>query len=285
MATVNQIWRGESGEIGVSGNKGVKRYTDVYQVIADSETDDIVTVADLAGLPQLFDLHASDPDVRVRNRSFSKQDSSRIEWEARISYSNEVTSPEDQEDNPLAEPARISWGTVKVERPAILDTDGNLILMSNGLPPDPPLVRQTSHVLLRITRNEPDFDGATALNYIDHINTTEFSGGASKKVRCNDISAEEQHRAGVNFWVIGYEFEYAPENEAWDEVFPNVGYVELSGGEVVRIKDKNNQDVSEPWPLDENGAKVDAGDLPGGATFQRKQIYDDVDFNQLGLPV
>lgn len=184
--------------------------------------------------------------------------------------------------DPTSKPPKGSFSTRKVTRIYTHDRDGNPILNSAGMPYDPPLQGEFSHFIYKIERAEIAFTDATAAAYVDKLNSSMFLGRPKGFVKCNDITASSESADGMTYWNVSYEFEYAP--EGWQPEVLEAGLMELVGeGEEKtrqRIKDDEGEDVVEPWPLDDDGQKLEAGE---DVIYTEWETHEEANFNGLGL--
>ena len=109
-----------------------RRYTEVYRAVTNSNHDTAVTV--LAAAPAFGAVYSGDMAAfcrrrRARNESFSKR-----VWIVTLAYSTE----REIEENPLDDPAIITWDTDPFQKPVVKDRDGKAHLNSAGDPFDPP---------------------------------------------------------------------------------------------------------------------------------------------------
>lgn len=90
-------------------------------------------------------------------------------WLVTVSYSSEVEFNE----NPLDEPARITWDTEQFQKPLVKDKDGNAAVNSAGDPLDPPQMVDDSRRVVTIVKNLPAVPGWIQ-SYQDAVNSDEF---------------------------------------------------------------------------------------------------------------
>src|SRR5690606_18163563 len=114
--------------------------------------------------------------------------------------------------------------------------------------------------VLRFERNEPSYPRDAILNYVNRLNSSAFSGADPGTVMCTDISATEEFSKTVRYWKVIYEFSCL--HLGWQPELLNQGLFEKVDGKRTRIKDKNKEDITDPVPLDANGAVIDPADLP-----------------------
>ncbi len=286
VVLVTQEYKGRGGSL---NTKNDLTDTKVFIALTDDEADDTYDVANSTLLPQRWDPHPTRDLLSVQTVSPKNFDADPLRWRVTVNYSNETEDQaEEDEDNPLSEPVKRQWRTVSHEVPATKDRDGTAILNKAGVPYDPPLMRTVRNSIMQFDMNEPTFDDATADSYVGALNSLTFAGKAPGKVRCNDITAVEEFKNGVSYWKVHYEFEY--NRRGWQPEVLEMGYLErVSGGdcdgEFRRIKDCNDQELTEPVPIDAAGKPIKSGDLPAAAIYTTWNTEDEIDFNLLGLTV
>lgn len=253
-------------------------FTDVYRVTVGDPKDGgsvIETAFPAFGTP-----HPEKSHALLIEGNFDKVPNERFIWTGRLRYSS---APAEVKDNPLDQPVKRRWRTVKVMKPATKDRNGKIIIDKAGLQYDPPVEKPSRHVILQFTRNEPAFDGASALEFVDKISSTTFSGAPAGTLLIDDIEADEAFHNGASYWVVVYSFEYNP--EGWQPEILEQSFYQIKNGERVRIRDKDGQDVVFPWPIDADGKAIPHADVMAGAAIATKwEIFHEVNPASLGLP-
>lgn len=118
-------------------------------------------------------------------------------------------------DNPLNQPALISWTFNKYERPMLRSYDNGIACVtSSGNVYDPPLVYEDARPCVTITRNEASYSPANAITYHNCLNKEAFATAAPLCAKVNYITAAQQFSNGVAFYQVTYEIEINRESFA-----------------------------------------------------------------------
>jgi hypothetical protein len=228
-------------------------------------------------------LHPDDASYSCRSITCEPTDSPSLNWFATCEYSRQSNNPDDEPDNPLNEPVQVNISGQKVTKALTKDVDGNSICTSSLQAFDPPPEITRTLPVVTFVRNEPFYDISVAMDYIDHVNSGSFMGGAAGFWKCNDISADKMFLDQQEYFQVRYVFEYNP--DGWNLSLLNVSYHEIDAGTVVRIKDDEGRDVAVPWPLDLGTGAAQASPLTlGSFNYREFIVFPDANFNSLGLP-
>ena len=256
-----------------------RRQTEQYTVETDG-VDDAETVLNSPSVKQIYNLHASDSSSRViRTRASQREEKPEL-FTVDVEYSTAAAgSEEEEEPDPLNEDAEVSWNTAAVNVVAEKDRNDNAILNKAGDAFDPPIEVERPHAVLTVTRNQASFNGSTALAYVQKVNSAVFAGGAVGTVMCRSISATDEIKNNIQYWRVTYEFEYAP--EGWQPEILEQGLRDANGDP---LKGDDGDDVTTPVPIDSSGDRITTG-LPSAAIFTTFNVYEETNFNSLGLTV
>lgn len=209
-------------------------------------------------------------DVRV-----SSEDG--CQWEATVTYG--PFDANQQPQNPIDWPLKITHGFAKFENVVEEDIDGNAILNSAEDYFDPPVTRDDSRPVMRIARNEKTFDPAISYQFKDAVNKNSFFGADPGTVKCADIAADLVFNPDIGwFYSVSYDFEYNP--DGWEKRILDQGmkYLDASGNKSPVTE--AGKPASSPVLLDGDG-----GILPVGAdpVFLTYKVYPEEDFDILNL--
>lgn len=283
LISFKEIHNGRDGGDELSSDgKQVSRYTRVFRGLTDSNTDQATVILGSSLCPNVgsaypWDGRAYCRRVRPRQESFSK-----TVWITTCAYSSE----RELEEDPLNEPAAISWSTANYTRPYYMDKDGQAILTAAGFYFDPPVEGDDSRWGANVSKNVARVPGWLGA-YKNAINSTTFScdgypvGALKGKLSGIEIS-EKQTRNDVTFRVLTMRIDI---NEGtWIEETLNAGLYEIAtpGEQPRKMTDKDGQEVTEPWPLDAAGAQI-TNPTPSNATYISSSIYNELNFNVLPL--
>jgi hypothetical protein len=261
------------------------RYQRVFLARTDNPWDGARTVLNHPLIPRRYSYYSSGSELdlaaickRVRAIPY---DSARTFWKVIAEYDTHL-DPAQQEPNPLNRPPEIKYFTIQYTIPAIEDKDGNPIQNSAHERFDPPAERQVSH--LAFTAARAVLDPGSRLEVVDTVNSTPWWGAAARRWRCNHVEAELQYEridddTTIAYWWTVLTFERHRKN--WDLSILDQGFSEVVQGERIKIRDDHDDPVSEAVNLDGAGRVLPA-DAP--AVFLSFRVYDELDFNALGLP-
>lgn len=269
--------------------KIVRTYQESYRVEVDSVEDGPYVVGSAAAgphpVPLLGQPHFEDSSATCRKITPKRQADAKLAWLVTVDYSTETPDPEEEEENPLLRPVIRNKRSNQVDEPLIIDLDGEMILNTAGCQPTTPVLVKRGYGIYQFTKNYSTFNDTFADALEDSINSQPFLGKDAGTIRCNSVEAGEKFEGDYHFWEVNLEFEYNP--HGWQPTMLNDGLHEIAdigfGDELVRILDAHGEPVSEPVPLDINGARIAATALPGAAITREWKGYEEYDFNQLNL--
>lgn len=277
---------------------GERTYTATYMVTTDSASDGPITVANAAGVAigASYSL-GNDTDSRAYCNSkaveqVSSDDASETKtWMVTDSYKTLDREEQKTLVHPLSRPYEISWNYEHFQEVVEKDVNGGAILNTAGEYFDPPIERDASRPVLTITRNEAAFPTSLALSYANAINSDYFSGAAAGTVKVFNISGsrviEEFDGDEVIYWKMTYEFHYRA--DGWQRKVLSQGRSQLVPDDddvpkLEKITYENSGDqIVDPVPLDEEGARIDPEDLPDDAYFIPFDIYTSLPFSAFGF--
>lgn len=281
------------------GDDGAKTYRRQFIAISDNHTDGPLTVrAALLSVHSVargtvynrggseIDVTAicTRIDVRETNESTAVGGS---KWLATADYSTTPPQdPDEEEDNPLARPAEISYDFALFAGIAEKDKDDTEIKNTAGDPYDPPIEREDARLILTIVRNEAFYNLATAQSMVNAVNKTAWNGGAARTWKCQNISAQRMFENDVVYWRVTYQFAYKA--DTYDVEVISRGFFQKDNDKRVMIfvlrddaDPKSLIPTPVPQPLDANGAHI--SDPTDDLYFQTFKIYDEYEFNSTGL--
>jgi hypothetical protein len=252
---------------GEQNGKGEVTYSRLFQVITDDPWTGAKAVREAVpiaiGEPYVTSTESDSASVCIgKNASCNSEDGKR--WDVTVSYGD---NSKVEEQNPLAEPADISWSFAQFTRPVDIDCDSVAILNAASDPYSEPIETDDSRPVLKVTRNEAGFDPALANAYRDATNSDSFMGFSPGCCKVSNISATRTKFAnpelGDFYYVTSYEIHFNP--DGFDRKILNAGLRELVevDGEIVKKPILiAGQPVSEPHLLDENGKALEQGGEP-----------------------
>ncbi len=271
MPTVTQI-------SGASADNGLTESTieEQWRVVMDAATDLAPAVLVATGLPRVGNQHPTATNLRVESVNPQQDPDHPRVWVVRVRYANNVGSLDPPNDNPLLRPSQVSYDYIESEEPIYTDINGNAIASSAREPFDPPPTIDVLDPVVVIERNEADFNFAQAFDYTGAVNTDTFFGAAAGKALMHKITATSGFENNIAFWRVRYEIRFR--DDGWAKKILDHGYLALSGGKQVRIKDDNGRD--KPVTTYLNGSGV-AATTP---TFLSFTVRKQRNFAPLNLP-
>ena len=277
-----ELLEGRTGKISLNGTKIVRTYSAKWIAVTDDHWNDEALIEAYINThpntPQYLSQHPNNPWALLTERTISQQDKNqdgRI-WHIDASYTTDIP-PIPKTENPLELPPKLEYRSQKRKRTIWVDLDGKPCVNTAGQIFDPPLEIDETGAILTITRNEANFSFGTHIKpLVNRTNDSAIWGAAEKTLLIQEVTGNDAYHEGAQYWVVKYVIEY--NERGWDESVLSRGMMQLdSNGKLMRCKDANGQDVTEPVPLDENGKQVPASALPGGAffkDFRTKETYD-----------
>lgn len=227
--SLNGIEWGELPEPDGGTSQGiVHEYTRVLQILWPKPGVRITDIEALAFVPRPFDPHPSYPLALARTPRVTSE--KRFVWRVTIPYSTELESPPDQDENPLARPARISIRGRGRSAPYFTDSNGLPLVNTAG---DPLLgaTREFHDAVINVQKNLAALPSWLD-TYIDSINSDDvrIKGRTWKKGTLLYVpeSFDEVQDAKRFYWDAKIQLIY--NREGWTDVFPNVGRRELKPG-------------------------------------------------------
>lgn len=277
-----------------AGLNGAREYVRSFHVLTD-DVDDGPEVARLAtGVPRILDVYGDNPDAVVQGLEVTQVSEYPLLWKVVSTYST-PTGQFNEEENPLERPADIQHSFATSQEVLTSSLDNNTACLNTANDPfDPPIMRDVSHPVIRVTRNEAAYSIATSMAYVNHVNSTAFLGASPNTWLMRDISATYVVEGVYTYWRVAYELQYNPLEiggfvVGWQAAVLNAGftgYIEdpPSSGTYVKktLVDKDGTPYNVPQLLDANGRKI-AAPTPANAIYRYFVRYLSANFNNLNL--
>ncbi len=272
---------------GAIDNKGDDSFVVVWQIITNNKADTTEDAANGAwnlGLPHRGDPYSATlPGVTARSIRFAQGELPTI-WFCTIKYSSaqEESPDEEDSDDPLARPPKISTSPVISQEPFIKDADDNPVLNSAGKQFDPLPTKTVYNTQITIVRNELIFDDMRAERLMGNLNSGEFRGRDPKTVRLTGASGQTQFfrhpQTGVESTYATVTYTLVTGQSDTREIL-DVGWMVLDdGGKEENALDENKEAVREKILLDGNGKKTQ------DPHFREFKEDDGEGFDELNLP-
>lgn len=291
------------GRHGSIDREGDREYTVIYKVGTDNKTDGIVQVRNAAGIPSVGDIYAAGNDsdfaAVVVGKEVSQGDSP-FEWEVEVTYSTDLDlKPPAQHDNPLVEPAELSFGfqTRRILIPGYYNNpigppaDGKFqqgIFAPNGELFDPQPEAEIADPIWHIKRNVSlgTFSYADLMALANCVNADYFLGVSPRQLMMQPPAANRRFHKTIGFyWELSYSLLYRW--ETWDIQILNQGTYYFAGGKPTTVWSTT---IARKVKTDEHGNVLTInlttdGDVNSTATptFTTIRFYREINFTPLGL--
>jgi len=222
-----------------------------FLVTVNDPTTPVTEIADSIGVRWL-DPHPEFPAVYVTDIA-AQNDGDPLHYKVEFTY--DLIKSEERALMPWDRKDKFTFGGGVTTGPAILHyNDGfsnpKLIVNSAGDPLEG-AQREQAEWKIQISGNRRAFPYATAMAYVNTVNSDTWSGFEPRTVKCQSISGsrevEQVDNAEVPYWSISVDLAYRP--EGWKLKLWDVGYQEIVSGERKKILDARKEPVSDPVAL------------------------------------
>ena len=225
-------------------------------------------------IPDRWETHPADPWMYV------------IKKTATYSTANQqkVTVYYSRLEEPLDKTPKISWSFATSNEPIDTDTYGDPIVNSAGESFDPPITMDVDDLVLRIEKNQSNYDELQAAEYKNAVNSDYFWGYAPGTCILKIYDGSQQRIAGLTYWVVNYEIQIRW--DGWKRRIVNEGFRYKTGTQTDSIddykiaKDTDNNPLSSPILLNTDGTRLPTGSDP---VFLEFELYKSLPFATLGL--
>ena len=245
----------DTSEVSIAG-VAEARHTRVFRIVTNNRHDADLDILGASGVPKDGDVHPDDPIAFIRARNAVMKHPPFV-WEMKCRYS----TGREISNNPLADPAIITWNTEQFQKSFIEDTNGNAVLNSAGDPFDPPHIIDDARWAVSVRKNVSGVPPAI-LSYREAINSNAFTiqsipvGIRRAKISSIHIG-EVQYRNSNPFLVFSYILQLKDSTEDdWRPRLLDQGLYEIDGVDRKPILDKDKEPVTTPKQLDGAGAAV-----------------------------
>ena len=289
VTSVTKRWSGESGGLTKEldfESKGKADFAAVYDVIVNAPTtDNSHTVKADALVPQLGEQLDSE-FLWVTSVSVSRE--SPILFAATVGYSSLQLDPDDPDANPLLQPAKVKWSTVKAEGEIDEDINGAAI----STPVNEAvlgIMRPFSDIKATVTQPFTSFDPFVFYDFIDHVNLDTFLGFPPGTAKVDTLSADPNEFLVEDVKVIYYDVSVDvlfrnPIRTTFDKAWYNrralKGTKVLNdNGDTVQATDDNGENVTAPVYLTETGQQTTAANV----VWVEDQIFPSANFSGMGF--
>lgn len=288
MAVVwaREHWEGRDGSF---ENTRTNQLTRTWKVKTDNKYDTALVLQSHFASALSITYYAPHPlnaFYTARRLQFTQESDSPYFWRATCTYSTEpLKEDEDEPENPLERPVRISGSSELVQVFTTKDQDGKPMLNSAG---DPLRPLEVDDVRGTITAAKnfaalPSF----VFQYPKRVNSSSFTIPGipftfdARTVRCSGFRwSDPQVQNDVTFVEVAMDFSVNP--DTWDIVRLDEGVYYLSGSTRTRIMIDGEPAVTDV-PLDGGGGVLVNPD-EDNAVYRTWRHYPELDFNTLFAP-
>ena len=275
VVSVQEHWRGR----GASWSRDERSYHRALLVLTDDKFDREDTVmAAVDAYVRLGTTHPADAYAFCNRIEPETMNESPFAWVVKCGYTAKKL-----DEDPLQDPAIITWNTVQYQEAAVRDKDGDAILNSAGDPYDPPVMKDKSRRTCRINKNVASVPG-WFLDYEDAVNSDaftvdDFSVGIGVAKCQKPTISEWKRRNGTDYREVSMELHFS--RTGWAQFPLDCGYREkktVDGGTVL-VKIAN---ITSPAPLDGAGHRI-INPTPSTAAYRMFETYESLPFSVLPL--
>jgi hypothetical protein len=292
--SIQEEWSGQTTGVSIESD-GVKGTTDVTRTFNLTPNFSGATTVDAlaaAGLPLRNSAHPQNPVLRARQ--FNASQLGPQYFQVTVGYQALTSDPNDPSQNPLAQPAVVSFSSVTQEVEIDEDVNGDPIETVNG----EPLVgvtRPFTDLVITVSRNLPTFNPVSISTYMNKVNSATWYGLPAGTVRIMDIQAQNQFSEDFEFWAVTISFQVrrgygsVTDAKAWWHRCAHQGYIikQVSPAAIGYAKADPADDftdggttVAQPVMLDlTTGERL----ASGTGAYIDFQVLETIDFNTLNL--
>lgn len=189
-------------------------------------------------------------------------------------------------ENPLDQPPELEWDAVQFERTADVDVETGLaVVNSAGDYFDPPVLRDDSRPVLRVSVNMADPLPPDLFLLKDKVNNAPFLGWDLHCAKCSPVRARQAFHPSVPgtglYWAVTLEIQF--HEETWDPKILDQGLRKLDATTTPPTQKQIVIDGSlatAPALLDGAGGVLENGADP---VFLQFRVYPEADFSILGF--
>lgn len=207
---------------------------------------------------------------------------SRVDWEVTVTFTRPPKEDSSESsENPLTDPIQIDWGYEDRQIAVDRDVNGDWICNAAEDRYDEVIFADDFRRTLTIVRNESSFPKSLADALSNRLNAATWNGYAAKTVKLKPITASRAYNQAIGlYWVIRYEFQFAPIDGDWKRHILNAGLNEIVSGSKRRITDDDGKPVAVPFPLTSGGSRLPVAGTP---VFNSYELLYTADFSLLNL--
>lgn len=283
---VVESWDAQSTGVSIEENgvKGTSDVTRTFSVVADVTGRTTLEALAAPGVPRANEAHPQ--QFGLRARTFDCQQVSPLEFRVTVGYVMPSADPNDPTQNPLAQPASVSFSAITQDVEIDEDVNGDPIQTVNG-EPIAGVTRPFTDLAITVRRNLPTFNPLSISEYMNKVNSVTWYGLPAGTVRIMDIAASNVFSNDLEYWDVSITFQVrrgfgsVTDAKAWWYRTAHQGYIVDDGaGNKVYATDDNGVTVAQPVMLNlSTGVQLAAGT----GAYIEFQVLETADFNDLNL--
>lgn len=292
IVNVTKKWSiSDSQREGDADNIPVYSATSGWQVEVSTAADDEMVALKAPGLPAHLEAHPSDSRLLCQRLDARRESDAPRFFVVTASWGEADTKkPKD----PLQDPPIVDWSYEADMVPVDRDADGKAIVNTAGESPDPPLTKPVHDPVLHTEFNVRNFSSLAGREYIGKVCNHSLLGYETHEPKMKNLTAkyieEMRNRVLKKYWHISMDIQFR--KGGWWTRMLNAGYRQLvtaSDGtkKLEIIKDRHDNAVNAPYPLDVKGAAVPEDKLHqmGSANPKRGKTSSGTRYEQHGVYV
>lgn len=273
IVSVNK-WRGVGGSSNIED--GTQEFTERWQVISNAIYENEITVLTASGLPVAFQPHPNFPAALAYSIEASQDEASRKVWWVDVNYKT-FPDEDEQEENPLNRPPKITRDGESREVPRFKDINGKTYANSLGEPYlNPPIMMPDSLTTYTVEQNLAFFNSDTHDAYENSINSDVFvlyrpgfiKTFAVGTALLKSVSAHSARENDVYHWKR--KMVLVHNKQGWNTTKHPLDYSYHhlnNAGKMVRTLDATGNPTAQPALLDSNKTPLLPHYQAGGWTF------------------
>ena len=243
-------------------------------------------VLNYALTPKQNSRHPWSPYFRCENVTATP--TSPITFDVVATYKAESSDPE---DNPLNEPAEVTFSSSSVDGAVDEDINGDPIVTVNGEPING-VTMPFADLEANVSGNVASFDPLVIYEYVNTVNSTTYLGFSPGVVRLAKISAQKVNGEDLTYWKISVTFQFrkpintSPDKAWWVRV-RHEGFLlketdPSTGGDIYVPKlDENGKEATKPVMINiSDGTEETSPEVGHWIEFE---VMEEKNFNNLGI--
>ena len=262
----------------VSDSAGVYDLDRAFIVVADADASTFSVLGASHGgltIPARGEAHPDKATALCHRRKVTKIEERTNAWRVECEYTTDASFGA-AATPPLSRPWEFSFRTAKLQKPVFIDRDGDQIVNSAGDPFDPLPELEFSENSVVLVRNEASYNPAQTAEYENTVNDADVDLDgetyAAGMLFMESIQAERIVEDTTTYYRVTYIIRVADND--WQLHLIDVGYRYVVAGDLYKIVDASNSEVTQPQKLDGSGAIADPLDPPVVRNFDVRQETD-----------